>query len=158
MEGNMMSSRSVICSIQWSVFKITIQNCLFNMTHDCGRYWKYKWTFYLQHFIFMNKMVVRGYNTSSSFSFDAIGSDFLIQDIIRYAIGLTVITENILNISLICFFQNLRSKTNAILSSLAVVDMITGIMVLVLPHVPYQLQGRSSCFLSYSLLYAVTSN
>lgn len=102
-------------------------------------------------------MAVRGYN-ASSLVLNTSGSDYLIRDFLRIALGSIIIIGNAINISVICFFKNLRSNTNAILSSLAVVDMMTGIIILILPYVPYQQREKSLCFLSYSLAYALSSN
>ena len=62
-----------------------------------------------------------------------VKSGYNYVDILRFIIGSVMFTENLLTIVLVCRFTNLQTKTNVILSSLALVDLITGLILVLNP-------------------------
>lgn len=77
-------------------------------------------------------------------------------NVLNLIIGSFIIAVNALNILLICVFPNLRSKTNVILSSLAVVDVFSALSLITLSYVLHD--QRIECLIAYSLVTALTDN
>lgn len=97
-------------------------------------------------------MVLQASNTSTLDNLSH-GVTLLGSDVLTLTIGTLIIVANALTILLICIFPNLRSKTNAILASLAVVDLLTALSLTTLR---YALQDRPpGCIISYSFITAL---
>ena len=74
--------------------------------------------------------------------------------ILTLILGMIITIENTLNIIIICIFPSLRSKTNYVLLSLAMADMIAGATLMVQQFLPQ----TERCLLGRTLMSALTNN
>ena len=79
------------------------------------------------------------------------------MDFVRFAIGPVIMIVNILTIILVCRFENLRTKTNAILTSLAITDSITGFTYTIHPFTAQFMQVQSACIFVYLFTFMLLS-
>ena len=76
-----------------------------------------------------------------------------------FVLGAIIMIENSLTIILVCRFSNLRTKTNAILTSLAVVDFLTGLALTMQPFLVCYLPVKVRCeLLLLSTLFLLISS
>ena len=71
--------------------------------------------------------------------------------------GIVIIIANLLNITVICKFHSLRTRTNAILASLGAVDLLTGLILIIQYFVSIQLKNQSTPPELWTIIYILTS-